>query len=176
MSEISGNQLRITILATTAVLLSLGAIESRAEDSVATAFSKCAGIAEDSARLACYDAVATVLVSDQGSSAPAGAVAATTAAVAGAVPLTDDVGKERVEPKSADEQPRFTANVTACTKSAQSGQYYFTFENGQVWKQSNYRSLSFRSCAFDVEIAKSALGYEMYIPSKERTVRVARVR
>ena len=49
-------------------------------------------------------------------------------------------------------------------------------ENGQVWKQSNYRQLAFKNCDFDIEISKGTFGYQMYIPSKDRSVRVARVR
>ena len=182
--------MRQALIAIILSLVFIGASESNAQDSLNTALTDCAGIADDAARLACFDGLATVMVddppgvsaADEGNIDAAGSVATATAASAvvvaeaTSVPLTDEVGKERLEPKDDDEQPRFTANVINCQKSAQSGQHYFTFENGQVWKQSNYRSLNIRDCDFGVEISKGGLGYNMYIPSKDRSVRVARVK
>ena len=182
MNKNSYQALQIIAVVVIWLIASFDSSQANAQDSVGLALNKCAGIGDDENRLACYDALATVLADDQDSVGDAGTVAATTAATAavaadvGSVPLTDEIGKERVEPKSDDEQPRFAANVTSCQKSAQSGQFYFIFENGQVWKQSNYRSLNLRDCVFDVEISKSGFGYQMYIPSKDRTVRVARVK
>ncbi len=141
------------------------------------ALAGCASIAENEARLTCFDALAALLgdVQDaEGVVAPAAVVAATPAA--GPVPLTDEVGKERIEPKHADEREKYASRVKSCQESIQSGQTYFTLENGQVWKQSNYRRLNFRNCEFDIEISKGTLGYNMYIPSKDRSVRVARVK
>ncbi|MFQ5610383.1 MAG: hypothetical protein ACE5F8_08970 [Woeseiaceae bacterium] len=174
--------MRNITLILTAVALSF-VIEARAQDAVGTALNKCAAISEDADRLACYDALAAILVPSEGQPSAdvmAPAVATTTAAMApaapGAAPITDAVGKERVDPPSPTEQPRYTATVSKCEESKSSGQTYFFFENGQVWKQSKYRKLNFRNCAFDVEIAKVTFGYEMYIPSKDREIRVTRVR
>jgi len=150
-----------------------------AQDTVSTALNRCAAITDDSARLTCYDALADVLVPAEGGSTvavAAPAVAAGLDSAAEVTPITDSVGKERVEQKDVDEAPRFSAKVTSCRKNPQSGQYSFSFDNGQVWKQSNYRSLSMRNCEFDVEIAKVAFGYEMYIPSKDRRIRVSRLK
>ena len=198
MIYIRTRTLQKSVMTATLVLLSLGALQASADEAVDAALRKCAGIADDQSRLSCYDALATVLVTEPSdvvatesmvdpvaepvaeTTAAAAATAASATAVvvdtASPTPLTDDVGKERIEPTSAEEKPRFGAHVTACQKSVQSGQYYFTFENGQIWKQTNYRSLNFRDCDFEVEIAKQALGYEMYIPSKDRTVRVGRIK
>ena len=193
MSKKSNKALAWSVAALTLVFVAPGLPRAIAQDSVGTALNKCAGIADDAARLSCFDALTTVPVDDQDDQddvGDVGTVAATTAATAVVVaddvtdvvaddapaPLTDEVGRERIEPKSDDEQPRFAANVTSCQKSVQSGQYYFVFENGQVWKQSNYRNLNLRDCAFDVEISKTGFGYQMFIPSKDRTVRVARVK
>jgi hypothetical protein len=166
-----------------------------AQSSVDRALNKCATIAEDSARLSCYDALAEVLVADSAGAAEESIVgddaseratdtsgameSAAATAVAGSaavVGLTDDVGKERIESPNSEDLPVISGTVVECRKSAQSGQYYFTFDNGQVWKQSNYRSASFRNCDFEVEITKNAFGYEMFIPSKDRTLRIARVK
>ncbi len=90
-------------------------------------------------------------------------------------PLTDDVGIERVEP-SKKENPEYSARVVRCDKHSQSGQIYFFLDNDQVWKQSNYRRISLGDCQFDVLMKKDAFGFQLYIPSKKRTVRVARIR
>lgn len=154
---------------------------------------KCAAIGDDTARLACYDAVASVApapvpAKPNGPSAAPAAVAATaTAAAVPAVaeeavvekapgPLTDDVGKERVKGADRGDNPQYSAVVTRCEESPSSGQIYFIMENGQVWKQSNYRRLSLRNCQFEVTLTKDAFGYEIYIPEKDRTVRVSRIR
>jgi hypothetical protein len=167
---------RLTLLI--AIMFVLSAVPAVPQDAVGTALNKCAGIAEDDARLTCYDALAVVLIGDQGDSgvvAPAVAVASA-ATPSGPAPLTDAVGKERIEPKKDKEREKFAGQVVSCKESAQSGQTYFVLENDQVWKQSNYRRLGFRDCQFDIEISKNAFGYEMYIPSKDRTVRISRVK
>jgi len=142
-----------------------------AQDSIDASLKQCAAIADDSARLDCFDALAGL----RGNGVPAAPVVLPVQE-SGPVPLTDDVGKERIEEPDVAEQPRFTARVTSCRKNPQSGQYSFAFDNGQVWKQSTYRSLSMRNCDFDVEIRRVPFGYDMYIPSKDRSVRIKRVR
>ncbi|MEO1203706.1 MAG: hypothetical protein AAFX10_13415 [Pseudomonadota bacterium] len=90
-------------------------------------------------------------------------------------PLTDDVAIERVSPSKKD-NPEYFAQVVRCDKHQQSGQTYFFLDNEQVWKQANYRRLSLGKCDFEVRLKKDAFGYEMTIPSKDRTVRVSRIR
>ena len=106
--------------------------------------------------------------------APA-AVAATAETLPEVIPLSDEIGKSGVR-KDDDAPQKHSARVTKCVENKQSGQYYFYFDNGQVWKQSNYRKLLWRKCEFDVTIAKAIFGYDMYIPEKDRTVRVSRLR
>ena len=169
-----------TWIMATAVIVSLIAAPAQSQD-LDKAINSCASITDDNARLTCFDALAAMLgdvpVAEvvEAPNAPAAAAAAVVV-VATAAPLTDDIGKERVEPKDPEEQPRYASHVTACKESIQSGQYYFTLDNGQVWKQSNYRRLGFKNCDFDIEISKGTFGYQMYIPSKDRSVRVARVK
>ncbi len=177
MSKSRGGALVLTVFAI------IVAAPAQSQD-LGKALAACASIAENEARLTCFDALAALLgeVQDaEGVVAPAAVVAAAPAVVAatpaaGPVPLTDEVGKERIEPKHADEREKYASRVESCQESIQSGQTYFTLENGQVWKQSNYRRLNFRNCEFDIEISKGTLGYNMYIPSKDRSVRVARVK
>lgn len=144
-----------------------------ADDPVGASLERCAQIDDDGARLECFDALAERHKAAAGDSIPAAPAPVRATAP---VPLTDEVGKARVEGPDYSDEPRFTAHVVSCRKNPQSGQYVFSFENGQVWKQSAYRSISLRNCDFDVEIQKVSFGYDMYIPSKDRTLRIARVR
>jgi len=92
------------------------------------------------------------------------------------VPLSDDVGKSSVKRAEAPKSQKYSTRVTRCVENKQSGQYYFYFDNGQVWKQSKYRRLRWKECEFDVIVTKGIWGYEMYIPEKDRTIRISRLR
>lgn len=158
-----------------------------AEEAIGVALGQCKRITDDAERLICFDAVAA-MIGTQTTAAPPperppaaptpAAVPETTtpAGTSGVVPLTDEVGKERVEGASVEASPKYAGTVTRCEESRQSGQTYFFFENGQVWKQANYRRLNLRDCRFDVTVSKDTFGYELHIPAKDRRIRVSRVR
>lgn len=97
-------------------------------------------------------------------------------APADTIPLTDEVGIERVDGARQSAPSKYSARVTRCEVNRQSGQTYFYLENGQVWKQANYRRLNLRDCRFDVTLAKDTFGYELFIAEENRTVRVSRIR
>lgn len=109
-------------------------------------------------------------------SANVAAAAGTSTAQSSAVPLSDDVGLERVKGAEREKTPEYAAVVTRCERNPQTDQMYFYLENGQVWKQSNYRRLNYRDCRFEVTLRKDGFGYKLYIPSKDRNVRVNRLR
>lgn len=144
-----------------------------ADAALSDALGKCKRIENDAERLICFDAVAAMV----GDGSTTSETPDTTAQPApDVVPLTDEIGKERVAGAKTEEAPKYAGTVTRCEESRQSGQTYFFFENGQVWKQANYRRLNLRNCRFDVTVAKDTFGYELHIPSKDRRVRVSRVR
>lgn len=158
-------------------------LAANADNTLADNLTQCAETPDDAARLSCYDGLARSQEAPDSSDAPATGLpaaavsmpeAATTAS--GPAPITDDVGIERVRGNTQDDAEEYSANVTRCEEHARSGQYYFFFENGQVWKQANYRRLGYRDCRFEVILSKDNFGYQLYIPSKDRTVRVSRVR
>ncbi len=109
---------------------------------------------------------------------PAAPEPAATPAVATteAEPISDEIGRSSIKDRDPVEPKKYSARVTKCQENKQSGQYYFFFENGQVWKQSNYQRLRWRNCEFDVTVSKGTFGFDMYIPEKDRTVRVSRIR
>ena len=155
---------------------------SLADDAVSGGLVDCAAISDDMQRLACFDALAARHEGEPAAPpAPPPTPAAAPASPApsadvGPTPITDEIGRERVEGPSRDEAPVYTANVTRCEENRQSGQTYFFFENGQVWRQANYRRLRLRDCRFEVNLSEDNFGYSMYIPSEDRRFRVTRIR
>lgn len=142
-----------------------------AQDSASSGLADCAAVSNDSDRLACFDELAASF-EGQPEAPPAPPVAPDAAPS----PLHDDFGRERVEGPDRGPQPVYTANVTRCEENQQSGQTYLFFENGQVWRQANYRRLRLRNCQFEVELSEDNFGYSMFIPSKDRRFRVTRIR
>lgn len=139
--------------------------------------ARCADIANQDARLACYDDVA-------GRSAPSQpATEATSEESAGAaertepLPLTEEVGEEQLDANSRPEREptRFQGRVIECKQDA-SRKWYFYFDNGQVWKQRANARLTNRDCDFAVTISKDSFGYRMQIEGETRKIRVGRIR
>ncbi len=146
-------------------------------------FKKCAEIEDDAERLACWDDLATRDPSELAHLAPTPAAPADSPPAPPAItveegptPITDEIGRERVEGGREEERPEYSATVIRCEENQQSGQTFFFFENGQVWKQANYRRLRFRECRFEITLSEDNFGYSLYIPSEDRRVRVTRIR
>ena len=150
---------------------------SEAADAPAPAAAPMAAAASVAPVAAAVDGTtaATMSADGDGYDAPAAEAAAAPAAETNVQPLTDDVGLERVDPGRQD-NPEYSARVVRCDKNPQSGQTYFFLDNDQVWKQANYRRISVGDCDYEVRLSKDAFGYQLYIPSRDRTVRVARIR
>ena len=166
-----------------AACLLLATTPAFANDALPDDIAACAAIADGQARLACFDALAArhasepvAPVAEAGSGPETSAVAPEPAAEPGPTPITDDIGRERIDGGRSEERPEYSANVVRCEENRQSGQTYFFFENGQVWRQANYRRLRFRECRFEVNLSEDNFGYSMYVPSEDRRVRVTRLR
>ena len=194
-----------------AVLFALPAV-AQTEGALGAGLKKCGAIADDAARLSCFDAL--VLVTGSAPAAPARsatpadpapaakatgetppampavepvpavepaptvepAVAAVPEEEPAVEPISDEIGKSSIKVEEQPEPKKYSAKVTRCEENPQSGQYYFFFENGQVWKQAKYRRLRWSECSFDVEVSKGTFGYDMYIPEKDRKIRITRIR
>ncbi|MDJ0793232.1 MAG: hypothetical protein QNI98_03225 [Woeseiaceae bacterium] len=132
----------------------------------------CARITEQEARFACYDELGKrVLRQETAESNPAQEsplqTEAQTATTTVVEPLPDDLGSKN--------EIQYAASVTSC-KQGLHGDWFFFFENGQVWKQVNNRNIRFKECEFDVTITKDRFGYKMRIDAEDRTIRVKRNR
>lgn len=139
-----------------------------AEDTLADRLATCSEVTGDAERLACFDSLAKGMQSTP-------IVKADGADKEHALPpLADDVGK----PKNEEEVPpeEYAGRVESCAQSDASGRWYFTFDNGQVWRQSNSGRLPFRECDFAVRLRRDMFGYKLEIPSEDRSIRVTRVR
>ena len=92
---------------------------------------------------------------------------AVTATATDVQPLPDDLGN----PKNV----QYGGLITSCKKGYY-GNWFFVFDNGQVWKEVNNRNLRFKECNFNATITKDAFGYKMQIDGREKAIRVKRNR
>ena len=148
------------------ILVVTPAMSFATADTISAGLTACARETDDAKRLACFDALADGTPSD----APAGSAPTATP------PLTAEVGLPG--PEEADEEPPevYAAHVSSCKKSAANNRWYFEFDNGQVWRQTNSGRLAFRDCDFDVTLRRDVFGFKIEIPGEDRTIRVTRIR
>ena len=132
----------------------------------------CASIADQEARLACFDELGERVLREESAveetthdevAEPEAATATTT----DVQPLPDELGSSKTA--------RYTGLITSC-KKGHYGDWYFFFDNGQVWKEVNDRRLRFKDCNFNATITKDGFGYKMRIDGEKKTIRVRRHR
>lgn len=174
---------KLLIDGTYIVLLAIVALAmpgiSSADDGVADGLRKCSLVEDPGARLACFDSLngrpmpppkeqqapgVPVEPADTQVPVKAAGVKAPVEAVAAAATAND-----------TQDAPMLRGRVTRCDKNI-SDQVVFYLDNGQVWRQSNHKRLSFRNCDFDVTFSKGVLGHTMKLEGGERTVRVRRIK
>lgn len=161
-----------TILVLT--LLFFAAFTSSADENTSDGLQRCVTVEDASARLACYDGLARRTQSavtpglEPGDSAPAGKVADEPAA-------DNDRVAQRRPKQEKGEALGFRATVTRCRQDS-NRKYYFYFENGEVWKQSDRKKLKYEDCAFDVSVSKDFFGYKMQQDGVDRRIRITRVK
>ena len=90
-------------------------------------------------------------------------------------PLTDEVGLSQRDIGDADKPRPYLANVTRCSLSPR-GKYYFYFDNGQVWRQTDAERQEFEDCDFSATIEKDMFGFKMRPQNGARPVRIKRIR
>jgi len=137
--------------------------------------SRCGSIEDDAKRVACYDEISgrqstakdVTMEAAPSSSAPAAAESEEYA------PLTADVGAEGLD--GADKDKPVRGHVTSCRKDS-FNDYFFYFDNGQVWKQKSDGRLYYKECDFSVTISRDFFGYKMQIDGEKGRIRISRVR
>jgi hypothetical protein len=184
-----------------AALLMLLSIPARAapRDEVLEALGRCAGIGDQQARLACYDAVAPRLRQAL-ATPPASLDRPPTKAeqeswfgfdlgtlLGGGGSTPDQFGKERTEQaqaaRAAEEQREIDSISAGVTEVAYTpfGQFIVFLDNGQVWRQlkGDADRARFKSNARDnrVTISHGALGsYNLSIGDSNKSYKVTRVK
>ena len=102
--------------------------------------------------------------------APVAATAATEPA------LSEEIGGEKFEQKQEDGAEQNRGRVTSCQKDP-SDKFYFVFDNGQVWYQTDGRRFRLKEdCEFTASVSKDLFGYKMQIEGEEGKIRVKRIR
>ena len=164
----------ITAIFTLLIMVSTPAGIAQSADPVEE-LKACARMADPHARFACLDDLGQrVLGEEPAYKEPAQEEVAqpeaeTTATPTNAQPLPEDLGV------SESKTVNYSGMVTSC-RQGHYGDWYFTFDNGQVWKEVNNRNRRFKECEFDVTITKDRFGYKMRIDAIDETIRVRRNR
>ncbi|MBT8081903.1 MAG: hypothetical protein KJO56_05735 [Gammaproteobacteria bacterium] len=132
----------------------------------------CARMTDKEARLACFDDLGDRVLREEPADQkpPQEKVAqaeAESATRSNAQPLPDELGRSTTA--------QYVGLITSCKKGGR-GDWYFFFDNGQVWKEVNRRNLRFKECNFNATIMTDSFGYKMRIDGEERTIRVKRHR
>jgi len=132
----------------------------------------CAKVTDQDARLACFDKLGESVLRDEPANKrptqeeKAQPEAGTEAGVI-VMPLPDELGGLK--------NVQYVGLITSCKKGVY-GDWFFIFENEQVWKDVNNRNLRFKECHFKATITNYAFGYKMRIEGSDRTIRVKRIR
>jgi hypothetical protein len=161
---------------------------ARADDGIFDELRSCKSIEDASARVACYDDLSDRQI-------PEPTAPGTSLDPSIALPSVEKsaVKPLAVEPSSnkplADPSPEavrgdnddryetatIRGTVTKCRQD-DNKKYYFYFENGQVWKQSDRKRLKFKDCDFSVTITKDFFGSKMQQDGEDRRIRITRVK
>lgn len=143
---------------------------------------RCAALADDRARLACYD---SIFGKPAAVPAPAGAatgtVAAAPAAATAANPAADfgltEAAKRALEPEESRQRlPESISGTVAKVARQPAGELVLTLENGQVWTQLQVDVRARVAVGDPVTIKKAALGSYLLVTEDRYATRVRRVK
>ncbi len=140
--------------------------------------NRCSEIEDDAKRVACYDEVAgrQSTVQEVNTEKEVALSAPEETVGEELVPLNDDVGAEMLSNKDkVDDDKPVRGRITSCQKNSL-GDYFFFFDNGQVWKQKSDTRLRYKECDFDVTISRDFFGYKMQIEGEGKKIRIGRIR
>ena len=168
--------IKLRVVVSTVCLALLGVQSAFAE--LGDELARCASITLSDTRLQCYDQLAKTALDAQ--SANAAAQQATSVSPSDTSDQTNEqlparLGGARYEKQANVPELNSRGRVVKCTQSFDK-KWFFHFENGQVWKQSDAKNRRYRDCDFMVTVSKDFLGYIMKIDDKKGKVRIKRRR
>jgi hypothetical protein len=148
-------------------------------------------MADDRARLACYDSIfgrpaataprvaPAAAVPEAGAVAVPTAAAPTAAAAANAETdfgLTEAAKRARQPEESAERLPESISGTVARVARQPAGEFVVTLENGQVWTQLQVDARARVAVGDTVVIKKAALGSHLLVTANRYATRVRRVK
>ena len=160
-----------------ALLLALAA-SGTAQSASSADLLHCRGIADDSARLACYDALTPA--APVGPAQPAAAAAPAAPVIAApAVRAADDFGAESVKknkpPAEKAEDNTLQAHIVGHIETSKKGTRY-KLDNGQIWQDVDDRERLIDVDNAAVTIERNFIGsYFMKIEGESARIRVRRI-
>ena len=173
----------------TALVVSVAALLPSLAPAAEAARHQCATVADDSARLACYDSVFgrpadSARTSAQAAVNPPQAAVTPPQAAANAVPAGDPANfglsrwdERKLDPKAAERQSpsSFVAKVTTI-EWRRDNRFVVTLDNSQVWQQTETLTTARPMAGDPVTIRAAALGSYLLVTKASIATRVRRVR
>lgn len=137
---------------------------------IAAQLKTCAIMTDQNSRLACFDDLGERVlreepVDEKPTQENKVQPEAITETEVNAEPLPEDLGKSK--------DVQYRGLITSC-KKGHYDDWYFIFDNGQVWKQISGRNRRFKECNFHATITKDAFGYKMRVDGIQGVIRVRR--
>ena len=124
----------------------------------------CASMSKNVERLACFDSVAAAfsqpIVKDKKPNIPKA--------------LDENIGGSKFD-KVKDKKKVSRGSVVSCQKS-RDGKWFFVFDNGQVWKQTDRLKRRYKDCSFNVTISEDGFGYKILVDGEKGPIRMRRKR
>ena len=139
----------------------------------------CARMAGRDARLACFDNLGERVLREESADIKptreevTQSEGASTATETNAQPLLDDLGLSKIGEDQESMSIKYSGTLTSC-KKGHYGDWYFIFDNGQVWKDVGNSRLQFKECNYNVTITEDFFGYKMKIDALDKTIPVRR--
>ncbi len=162
-----------------AVLIYFGlSLPANAASDTLQQLKDCARTENTELRVACYEALGKAVLAAESQANANGnstADATTKSTTAESVAMPDSIGGGKFSRDANIPEEQFKGMLKSCKKSLDKRWFYF-FENGQIWKQVQHKSIRHKNCNVAATLSKDGFGYKMRIEGEDRKVRVRRHR
>jgi len=91
------------------------------------------------------------------------------------VQLDETVGIEDLEKGDKEREILIRGTVVRCEKDVRKKMMFF-FNNGQIWKQKDNKTVPWKECSFEVTISKDFFGYKLLPDGEKREIRISRIK